>query len=58
MTFFSDLWYAFTNGVIEIFFFLVDHWWWIFGLLLIGFICYQDFKDINEQIIDEDRDLV
>lgn len=58
MNFFTDLWYAFANGFLYAYQFFINHWWWIFGIALLCYLVYEEFKDVNEQIIDEDRELI
>lgn len=58
MNFFAALWYSFLNGFILLWELFISQWYWIVGAVLFVLVYLEEGKEINDEFVDDLRDIV
>lgn len=58
MNFFAALWYSFLNGFILLWELFISQWYWIIGAVLFVLVYLEEGKEINDEFVDDLRDIV
>ena len=58
MNFFAALWYSFLNGFILLWELFISQWYWIVGAVLFVLVYLEEGKEINDEFVDDLRDII
>jgi hypothetical protein len=58
MDFFKGIGYAFVNGFIYLGDLFAQNWWWVFGVIGLALIYVAECKEIGENYVDHERQIM
>ena len=49
---------GFINGILTLFYLLIDNWYWVFGLIFFIGCMIVETLDVNEHFADDERQVL